>query len=198
MKKVILPVISITLACIVVLMIASPASTAQSSIQVEKTEINGLIEAHVGDTLQYEYRVFKPVGDANILNVVVTDDAGTPGDMSDDFQPTYISGDDTDGILEDNETWLYRSDPYTITDTTPNPFTNQVTAVGNDATIGLLVEGNSRWTVGIVPQDIGGGEVFPADTVGINNVWAYWIVSVLLVIGCATWFTLRRRMSQQG
>ncbi len=40
---------------------------------------------------------------------IVTDDNGTPGDTSDDFQPTYVSGDDGDAVLELGETWLYRA-----------------------------------------------------------------------------------------
>lgn len=38
---------------------------------------------------------------------VVTDDNGTPGDPSDDWLPTYSSGDDGDGFLEPDEVWIY-------------------------------------------------------------------------------------------
>jgi hypothetical protein len=41
--------------------------------------------------------------------LTLTDDNGTPGDPLDDFNPTYISGDDnTNGILDTNEIWSYQ------------------------------------------------------------------------------------------
>lgn len=40
---------------------------------------------------------------------VVTDDNGTPGDASDDWQPAFVSGDDGDGFLEPDEVWLYEA-----------------------------------------------------------------------------------------
>lgn len=40
---------------------------------------------------------------------VVSDDNGTPDDTSDDFTPSYLSGDNGDGLLEPGETWLYEA-----------------------------------------------------------------------------------------
>ena len=136
MRKILLPLMALVLVIGLALVPAAPASAQlpPSAIQIEKSEIDGLTEAHVGDTLQYEYAVFIPADPLHqsIHSVVVTDDAGTPGDPSDDFNPTYVSGDDGDKILEDGETWLYRSDPYTITAQTPDPFRNYATAAGLD------------------------------------------------------------------
>ena len=43
-------------------------------------------------------------------SVVVTDDNGTPGDTSDDFNPTFVDGDtDGDGLLDTDETWEYEA-----------------------------------------------------------------------------------------
>lgn len=52
----------------------------------------------VGDDVDWTYEVSLP-DDANIPvgNVVVVDDAGTPADASDDFNPAFDEGDDGDG-----------------------------------------------------------------------------------------------------
>ena len=191
MRKILLPLMALVLVIGLALVPAAPASAQQpppSAIQIEKSEIDGLTEAHVGDTLQYEYAVFIPTGYQSIHSVVVTDDAGTPGDPSDDFNPTYISGDDGDGILEDGETWLYRSDPYTITAQTPDPFQNIVTATGKDEYEGD-VEGNSAWSVDILPPGVG-GDVQPVNKVG---VWAPWLGFILILAIGGSILVLRRR-----
>ena len=39
---------------------------------------------------------------------MVNDDNGTPGDATDDFVATFVSGDtDIDGLLDVDETWIY-------------------------------------------------------------------------------------------
>jgi uncharacterized repeat protein (TIGR01451 family) len=43
----------------------------------------------------------------NLYPVVVVDDNGTAGNISDDFSPTYTGGDDGDGRLNPSETWYY-------------------------------------------------------------------------------------------
>ena len=54
--------------------------------------------------------VVRNTGNAPLAGVAVTDDNGTPGDPSDDFSPTFQSGDfDGDGLLDVNETWRYRA-----------------------------------------------------------------------------------------
>ncbi len=192
MKKLLFPAIALMLVLGLVLMPAVPASAIpqNSSIQIIKTEINGLTEARVGDTLQYEYDVHIP-DDPNyqsISNVTVTDDAGTPGDPGDDFSPTYISGDDGDGILELGEHWIYRSDPYTITGQTPDPFFNSVTAEGYDEE-NYYVQGNDDWEVDILPPGVG-GDVHPINKVGVLAPWLGLIL--ILAIGGSV-FALRRR-----
>ena len=49
-------------------------------------------------------------GNVALSNVMVTDDNGTAGDTSDDFNPTYLGGDtDGDNQLDVNETWIYQA-----------------------------------------------------------------------------------------
>ena len=47
-------------------------------------------------------------GNAAIADVVVTDDNRTPGNTSDDFNPSFTGGDtDGDNLLDVGETWPY-------------------------------------------------------------------------------------------
>ncbi|QDV82931.1 DUF7467 domain-containing protein [Stieleria magnilauensis] len=67
----------------------------------------------VGNDVMWTYVVTNP--DPNnqpVGDVVVIDDAGTPDDPSDDLYPSYVEGDDDDGLLEPGEVWI-----YTATDT---------------------------------------------------------------------------------
>ena len=70
-------------------------------------------EANTGDTIVWTYIVTNP-GDVPLADVTVVDDAGTPGDTSDDFSPApvldggvNIGDDDGDGLLDPGEEWRY-------------------------------------------------------------------------------------------
>jgi len=60
----------------------------------------------VGGNVTWTYNVTN-TGDFDLNPVVVVDDNGTPGNMSDDFNPTYIGGDNGDFKLNPLETWYY-------------------------------------------------------------------------------------------
>jgi hypothetical protein len=66
-----------------------------------------------GDTVQFTYLVSNP-GSVGLVNVVLTDDNGTPSNLSDDFSPApVVSGGfnvgdvDQDGVLDPGEVWQY-------------------------------------------------------------------------------------------
>ncbi len=63
----------------------------------------------MGDDVTWTYEVTN-TGNAPISDVVLTDDAGTPDDTGDDFDPTFTGGDtNSDGLLDTDETWLYEA-----------------------------------------------------------------------------------------
>ncbi|MEQ8756428.1 MAG: hypothetical protein RID09_23340 [Coleofasciculus sp. G1-WW12-02] len=65
-------------------------------------------EILAGTNVNWTYSVSN-AGNVGISNVSVMDDNGTVNDTSDDFTPTYVSGDtDSDSILDVGETWTYQ------------------------------------------------------------------------------------------
>jgi len=69
----------------------------------------------VGTPVVWTYLV-RNTGETDLVNVVVQDDAGTPGDTSDDFPAVakllngFVIGDtDQDNVLDPGETWLFTS-----------------------------------------------------------------------------------------
>jgi hypothetical protein len=61
----------------------------------------------IGSNVTWTYSVTNP-GDLPLSNVTLVDDNGTPGDPSDDFQPTYVSGDlNNNTLLDVGEIWMY-------------------------------------------------------------------------------------------
>jgi uncharacterized repeat protein (TIGR01451 family) len=91
-------------------------------LQVVKT---GPTSALVGDTVTYDFAVShaKTSDGSPVSSVTIADNvAGTP---------TYVSGDDGNGLLESGETWIYTKN-YTILAGDPRPLVNTVTVGGTD------------------------------------------------------------------
>jgi uncharacterized repeat protein (TIGR01451 family) len=69
-------------------------------------------------------------GNAPLSGVVVSDDNGTPGDISDDFNATFAGGDTSaDGLLDTTETWSFTASRIA----TAGQHTNTATATGTDS-----------------------------------------------------------------
>ena len=82
-------------------------------ISINKITIDGnnsgdhLTGVIAGNAITWRYEVSN-TGNSALSDVHVTDDNGTPGNTSDDFAPTYVSGDaDHDGKLDVSETWMF-------------------------------------------------------------------------------------------
>ncbi len=81
----------------------------------------------VGSIATFTYLVTN-TGDSDLSNVVVIDDAGTPGDTSDDFTPAFVGGDtDNDNILDLDEVWEYQAARIV----TAGQYTNIATVTAN-------------------------------------------------------------------
>ena len=94
---------------------ASVAVVQSKILHIEKdaTVADGTANS-TNDTIAYTYTVTNQ-GNAAIANVVVTDDNRTPGNTSDDFNPSFTGGDtDKDNLLDVGETWTYTA-THTVT-----------------------------------------------------------------------------------
>lgn len=61
----------------------------------------------VGSTATFTY-VLTNLGAVTATNIFVRDDNGTPGNLADDFNPTFVGGDGNgNGLLDTTETWTY-------------------------------------------------------------------------------------------
>ena len=73
----------------------NPADTSADALYVK-----------AGSIVTWTYAVRTTAGP--IENVIVTDDAGSPGIAADDFSPTFTGGDTNgNGVLDPGETWTY-------------------------------------------------------------------------------------------
>ena len=81
----------------------------------------------VGSTATLTY-VVANTGNVPLAGVVATDDNGTPGDTSDDFNPTFTGGDtDGDALLDLTEMWTYTASTTVVA----GQYTNVSDVVGN-------------------------------------------------------------------
>lgn len=59
----------------------------------------------------FTYQV-RNTGNVPLQQVAIIDDNGTPGNLADDFSPTFTGGDtNNNGLLDLNETWTYSVEP---------------------------------------------------------------------------------------
>ena len=116
---------------------ASVAVAQSKILHIEKdaTVADGTANS-TSDTITYTYTVTNK-GNAAIANVVVTDDNLTPGNTSDDFNPSFTGGDtDQDNLLDVGETWTYTA-THTVTQAeldAGTPIVNMATVTGDGAT----------------------------------------------------------------
>ena len=125
---------------------------------IDVTDINNLPEIVAGADVTFTYEVTNTGNVAFTADeVVVTDDNGTPGDISDDFTPTLDLSSDvgSDGVLSAGETWLYTSETVAAQDLTTTTSSEDLRFVftGNTPLDGP--DGNVRsFTQGDVSVDV--------------------------------------------
>ena len=107
-------------------------------IDIEKT---GPIQAHVGDTITYDFSVQLTTPET-LFNVTVSDPNCNEG------APVYVSGDDGDNALEQGEVWLYQC-THVVLDTDPDPLPNTATVQGT-ADDGRTTTDESSWSVDLI------------------------------------------------
>jgi uncharacterized repeat protein (TIGR01451 family) len=83
------------------------------SLNVEKTSDVEIVDA-AGDVINYTYAL-ENTGNIALSEVTLTDDNFTSSNTTDDFTPTYSSGDtNTNNLLDVGETWTY-THQHTVT-----------------------------------------------------------------------------------
>ena len=128
----------------------------RSQIDIEKATNN--IDAdqvdtgptvNVGETVTFTY-VVRNAGNSSISNVVVVDDAGTPGNAADDFTPTFVGGDvDTDNELDPTEEWRYQATRVA----TLGAYRNDSTVTGQDPAGATVTDSDPSNHRGQTPPD---------------------------------------------
>ena len=110
------------------------AICSQAAVKIQKSGAPTM--THAGDPVTYTYTVIN-IGDLALDEITVTDNVAPV--------PTYISGDtDTDGALEQEETWIYRSVANPI-----KTVTNTGTVTGTDP-YGTTVSSSAQATVTVI------------------------------------------------
>ena len=107
-------------------------------IDIEKT---GPTQAHVGDTITYNFSVQLTTPET-LFNVTVSDPNCNEG------APVYVSGDDGDNALEQGEVWLYQC-THVVLDTDPDPLPNTATVQGT-ADDGRTTSDEDSWSVDLI------------------------------------------------
>ena len=80
----------------------------------------------VGDVVTFTYEV-RNTGNVSLASVVVSDDNGTPGDPTDDFNPTFTGGDtNNNSWLDLGEVWTYEASSTVL----EGQYTNIATTTG--------------------------------------------------------------------
>ncbi len=123
--------------------VANPLSSTITDTVVATPQVRvikqGPAMANVGSTAVYTFSVSNP-GDTRLHNLTIWDDLTGAA--------TYLSGDDGNGWLDLNETWVYTA-TYVILPTAPNSIANTVTVTATDAA-DVVVTDSDTHTLSVV------------------------------------------------
>jgi hypothetical protein len=86
---------------------SAPAINLQTSVNGDDADSPPGPSFAAGSSVTFEY-VLTNTGNVPLANAMITDDNGTPGDVGDNFNPTYLSGDsNSNNLLDLGETWTF-------------------------------------------------------------------------------------------
>ena len=115
--------------------LAGPAVDIEKATNGQDADVPTGPQILIGDLATFSY-VVTNVGDTALAGVRVVDDAGTPGDASDDFNPLFVGGDvDFDGLLDIGETWNYTASHVVTAGLHANLATVTVTATDDGSVV---------------------------------------------------------------
>jgi hypothetical protein len=107
---------------------SAPAIGIQTMVNGQDANSPPGPSVNAGETVTFAY-VVTNAGNISLMNVVVVDNNGTPGNAADDFNPTFFSGDtNSNGQLDLGESWVYLATRTAVS----GQFSGTGTAVGLD------------------------------------------------------------------
>jgi len=107
----------------------------------------------IGTPIIWTYLVFN--SGTEPLTITRIDDAGTPVNTADDFAPAFVSGDNSNGLLDPNEVWLFTSFGVVSATVLAGQYTNVATVIGTGPTGSRVTDtdaANYFGGVGVVPE----------------------------------------------
>ncbi|MBW2283794.1 MAG: hypothetical protein JRF65_04235, partial [Deltaproteobacteria bacterium] len=144
-----------------------------------------------GDEVTWTY-VVTNTGDVPLVDVVVVDDSGTPGDTGDDFEPIFVGADDgNDGVLSPGEIWNYEAMGTAVVGQYEN-MSNviAVTAVTVENSGNMTARANGEFQTVVSDSD---PSHYLARQLIIPTVSGPGLFILALVLGGAAWRVTRRR-----
>jgi uncharacterized repeat protein (TIGR01451 family) len=106
----------------------------------------------IGTPVVWTYLVTNP-GSVPLTITSITDDAGTPGVLGDNFRPKYVSGDtNNNDLLDPGETWLFTSSGVVSYNAQAGLYGNTITVTGTGTNGQPVTTTAMNWHLGTEPS----------------------------------------------
>jgi hypothetical protein len=128
---------------------SAPAIVLQVSVNGEDANLPPGPTVTIGDLVSFSY-LLSNTGNTPVLQVILVDTNGTPGNAADDVHPAYVSGDrNNNGELDLGEIWQYASTRPAL----PGQYNATATAVGADSLSQGCIGIDTVNYVGVLPAN---------------------------------------------